>query len=361
MINYYATLGILPAASSDEIKSSYRQLVKRFHPDMGGGNPRVFSLVQEAYGVLSDPERRRVFDARWHSLHTKQQTHKAQQPTVQLTRIMSIAMPRSGVFQLSGVVGRIYVRTTTVETLWRTTRKKFSNNTPEKIARHAVQIKLSGERDLVQHFLPRTTEYGVHFDRADDGKDGPRQTPPNTFQGMYGANLPMSLLITVPVGVDVCLRDITGSIHLAEMEGRVTAKLMGGVMRAGRIRGLHLTLNGGSRAVCSDVDGPCDVLGYGAGKALLNGKITRLRVALDNNAHLDVRATVNELMAEANGQSLIDMRGMVNEAYCDARESSVIRLAKVRDKMQGRRSGRAYIEAPAPLRSKPPLLRRKMA
>ena len=63
MNNHYAVLGVLPSASMDEIKASFRQLAKRFHPDIPGGSARFFARVQEAYDVLSEPEQRRAYDA----------------------------------------------------------------------------------------------------------------------------------------------------------------------------------------------------------------------------------------------------------------------------------------------------------
>ena len=65
MSNHYAVLGVLPSAKTDEVKASYRQLAKRFHPDVPGGNARFFARIREAYEVLCDPEQRRVYDARY--------------------------------------------------------------------------------------------------------------------------------------------------------------------------------------------------------------------------------------------------------------------------------------------------------
>ncbi len=61
MNHYYALLGVLPNASPTEINASYRQLAKRFHPDVAGGNSRFFARVREAYETLSEPRRRRAY------------------------------------------------------------------------------------------------------------------------------------------------------------------------------------------------------------------------------------------------------------------------------------------------------------
>lgn len=60
--NYYDVLGVSKTASSDEIKKAYRKLAHKYHPDKGEGNDVKFKEVNEAYQVLSNPEKRGQYD-----------------------------------------------------------------------------------------------------------------------------------------------------------------------------------------------------------------------------------------------------------------------------------------------------------
>lgn len=61
--NLYVVLGISPRANQEAIRSAFRTLAKRYHPDrMGPGGAARFLEVEEAYRVLSDPEGRREHD-----------------------------------------------------------------------------------------------------------------------------------------------------------------------------------------------------------------------------------------------------------------------------------------------------------
>jgi curved DNA-binding protein CbpA len=58
----YDLLEVEPTASAAEIKTAHRQAAKRFHPDRGGDSAR-FVAITRAYSVLSDPDRRKRYDA----------------------------------------------------------------------------------------------------------------------------------------------------------------------------------------------------------------------------------------------------------------------------------------------------------
>lgn len=67
MANYYEILKVSPKASRTEIKSAYRRLARKLHPDKNHGSEetaRAFAKIAEAWEVLQDPKARAIYDKR---------------------------------------------------------------------------------------------------------------------------------------------------------------------------------------------------------------------------------------------------------------------------------------------------------
>ncbi len=63
--DYYKILGVEKSASADDIKRAYRKLARQYHPDVNPNDPNAethFKDINEAYEVLSDPEKRKKYD-----------------------------------------------------------------------------------------------------------------------------------------------------------------------------------------------------------------------------------------------------------------------------------------------------------
>ena len=59
--DYYKTLGVPRTATADEIKKAFRKLARTHHPDAGGDEAK-FKELNEAYEVLSDDKKRKLYD-----------------------------------------------------------------------------------------------------------------------------------------------------------------------------------------------------------------------------------------------------------------------------------------------------------
>jgi molecular chaperone DnaJ len=68
--DYYDILGLSKSASDNEIKSSYRKLAMKYHPDRNPGDRKAeekFKEISESYEILKDPQKRSAYDQYGHA------------------------------------------------------------------------------------------------------------------------------------------------------------------------------------------------------------------------------------------------------------------------------------------------------
>lgn len=68
--DYYAVLGLKKGADAEAVKKAYRKLAKKYHPDMNPDDrqaEKMFKEVTEAYNILSDPEKKKLYDRYGHA------------------------------------------------------------------------------------------------------------------------------------------------------------------------------------------------------------------------------------------------------------------------------------------------------
>src|SRR6478735_11028793 len=85
-IDYYQVLGVNKNATEEEIKKAYRKLARKYHPDLNPNDKEAnkkFQQINEANEVLSDPEKRKKYDAYGEHWQHAEQYEQAKQSRAQ--------------------------------------------------------------------------------------------------------------------------------------------------------------------------------------------------------------------------------------------------------------------------------------
>ncbi|MBI3992404.1 MAG: J domain-containing protein [Candidatus Lambdaproteobacteria bacterium] len=369
MMNYYDTLGVSPQATQTEIKASFRQLAKVYHPDMSGGDALRFASIKEAYEVLSTPHRRQWYDRQANAAQARAPRRSSRrngarpfrpQASSRYTRIMSIAISRAGLFSIERLTGSIAIQPTTPDNLWQSTLDKFGEDDPRRLSRHIIQIKVTGDRDHVRAVYPVATEVGIAVERQDtDGEAemfgrnpaGARQSGEGiSMRGGIDGHMgtlgkPLHIQATVPKGIALQFDDIQGPIDLGDQEAELVARLhKANLLRAGRLAHASLILRDHSRAHVAHVEGNADVMSLDRSRALLGGRFERFRCVIEQQGLVEILGPVEALLAEVHGMGYLNARNKVADAHLDIGDNGLVQIARLLDSLQGTRSGNGRVK-----------------
>ena len=106
--DYYAVLGVRRDASQDEIKKAFRRLARELHPDVNP-DPKTqerFKEINAAYEVLSDPQKKQVYDLGGDPLVRRRRRRRGRLRSRRLRQLLATSWTRSSARRRSAGRGR---------------------------------------------------------------------------------------------------------------------------------------------------------------------------------------------------------------------------------------------------------------
>ncbi|MEM9264166.1 MAG: J domain-containing protein [Cyanobacteria bacterium P01_F01_bin.13] len=217
--DYYEILGIIPSADAQLIKQAYRRLARQFHPDLNPGNQdseERFKSLNEAYEILSDPDRKLQYDDYRH--HWLQQKSEADYRDLE---------------DFNRFVDQLLNRQTDFEVAPKPHKKPQSqktNGTHRRDAEASLQVPLE-----------RAFQGGSERIRLEDGRALEVEMPPGMFtgqrirlrgQGINGGDLYLNIMVEPHRFLSVQGRDIVCHLPITPSEavlgGQVTVPTLDG-------------------------------------------------------------------------------------------------------------------------------------
>lgn len=101
----YSVLDVDKDASPEEIKKAYKKLANKYHPDKPNGDEEVFKLIQKAYEVLSDPDKRQNYDMT--GIYEGEDAQAAQMARVHLSNQIINIIASSKEVEYVDIIGKI--------------------------------------------------------------------------------------------------------------------------------------------------------------------------------------------------------------------------------------------------------------
>lgn len=144
MTDPYETLGVAREASADEIRIAFRRAASTAHPDKGGDTERM-AAINEAYTLLSDPERRKRFDE---TGETKEQAPLEAEAISALADVFKKAIEQ----EQHGIIE--FARLMTENTRQQIVRNRASAIAKkEKLSKKRMRVRVKGEAANLVHAL----------------------------------------------------------------------------------------------------------------------------------------------------------------------------------------------------------------